>query len=174
MDMTAESVIRECCTNFIIELVKQLKQRLPDNFEILRQTDIFAVENVLKFKQPHIVAILEFFKISKIADVERQYADVRLCTWQNTENTLAFWLEVLAYRDSAGNQRFYELASVAVQILSLPWSNADVERVFSQVNLVKSKLRNGMNLNTLNSILSVRYGLNRNDKCCYEYTLPPK
>lgn len=27
MDMTAESVIRECCTNFIIELVKQLKQR---------------------------------------------------------------------------------------------------------------------------------------------------
>ncbi|KAI4797407.1 hypothetical protein KUCAC02_025136 [Chaenocephalus aceratus] len=45
------------------------------------------------------------------------------------------------------------------QRLSLSHSNAEVERLFRQMSVVKSKLRNRMSLQTLNSILYVRYGL---------------
>ncbi|KAI8035531.1 hypothetical protein M5D96_011689 [Drosophila gunungcola] len=66
------------------------------------------------------------------------------------------------------------LALFALHILSLPWSNAAVERVFSQMNMVKTKLRNKMNLKSLNAILRIRYGLRRHGKCCHDYILPTK
>jgi len=37
-----------------------------------------------------------------------------------------------------------------------PFSNAAVERVFSQMNIVKNNLRNKMGLKSLNAILSIR------------------
>ena len=61
---------------------------------------------------------------------------------------------------------------VAVSVLSLPHSNAEVERVFSQMSVVKSKLRNWMSLQTLNSILYIRYGLKLSGEACYEHELP--
>jgi hypothetical protein len=39
-----------------------------------------------------------------------------------------------------------ELALLALLFLVLPHSNADVERLFSQMNLINSKLRNRMQL----------------------------
>ncbi|XP_053947696.1 uncharacterized protein LOC128856421 [Anastrepha ludens] len=152
-----EKNLRECCTGFVVELVKQLKQRLPDNFNILKQIDAFSVENILKIKNKSITPILEYFNTPNIDQIERQYYEVRQVQWENVDDTVKFWNEVLKYRDSGGNCRFHELALVALQILSLPWSNAEVERVFSQVNLVKSKIRNRMSVDTLNAILSIRF-----------------
>ncbi|KYN16079.1 hypothetical protein ALC57_11688, partial [Trachymyrmex cornetzi] len=51
-------------------------------------------------------------------------------------------------------------------------SNADVERTFSQLNLVKSKIRNRLQNIMVNTILHIRYGLKRHDKCCYNYEIP--
>ncbi|KAL7723182.1 hypothetical protein ACLKA6_018412 [Drosophila palustris] len=113
LDPSSEKEIRDCCSTFLVELIKQLKQRLPDNYNTLKQ-------------------------------------------------------------DSGGNNTFAELAKVAIDLLSLPWSNAEVERIFSQVNLVKSKLRNKLHLSTLNSVLYIRYGLRRLDQCCHSYKVPNK
>lgn len=60
----------------------------------------------------------------------------------------------------------------AVSVLSLPHLNAEVKRVFSQMSVVKSKLRNWMSLQTLNSILYIWYGLNLSGEACYEHQLP--
>ncbi|KRG00510.1 uncharacterized protein Dmoj_GI25982 [Drosophila mojavensis] len=115
----------------------------------------------------------EHLQVDRIADIERQYYDINLVKWENINDSSKFWNEVSNYKDSGGNCRFLDLAAVALQMFSLPWSNAEVERVFRQLNLVKSKLRNSMSLNTINSILSIRYGLRRLGKCCYEYKVPP-
>jgi hypothetical protein len=53
---------------------------------------------------------------------------------------------------------FQDLCDFAQILLILPHSNADVERVFNQKNLVKSQLRNCMCLNTLNNIILIRLG----------------
>jgi len=39
------------------------------------------------------------------------------------------------------------------------------------MNVVKTKLRNRMGPKLLDSILTIRYGLKRNGKCCADYEL---
>ena len=51
----------------------------------------------------------------------------------------------------------------------MPLSNADVERVFSQMSLVKSKLRNKIGQETLSNILHIKYGLRQNGICCKDF-----
>lgn len=81
----------------------------------------------------------------------------------------AFWVEVLNYKDSRGDSAFKELALFCLSLLEMPLSNADVERVFSQMSLVKSKLRNKMGQETLSNILHIKYGLRRKGICCKDY-----
>nr|XP_041632484.1 uncharacterized protein LOC108072286 [Drosophila kikkawai] len=89
------------------------------------------------------------------------------------ENTSTFWSEVKRYRDSAGNP-YEDVVNFALSLLSLPWSNAEVERDFSQVNLVKTKIRNRLEVDTLNAILAIRFGLRHHKLCCHNYNLPEK
>ncbi|KAF0705506.1 Dimer Tnp hAT domain-containing protein [Aphis craccivora] len=64
-------------------------------------------------------------------------------------------------KDASETNPFEELCTLAMQLLVLPWSNADVERLFSQMNLVKTKLRNRMGSKLLDSILTIKSGLRR-------------
>lgn len=55
----------------------------------------------------------------------------------------------------------------------MPFSNAEIERIFSQLNIIKNKMRNKISLDMINSILTIRYGLKRNNKC-YNYDIDEK
>ena len=83
--------------------------------------------------------------------------------------TEEFWLRVLKYTDAAGEQVFYELAHFALALLALPFSNAAVERMFSQMNLLKTKLRNRMKQEMLEAIMHIRSHLNRHELCCNKF-----
>lgn len=58
-----------------------------------------------------------------------------------------------------------------MKFLVLPFSNAEVERVFSGMNLIKTKIRNRFTLNTVNSLLYIRCGLKRINKCCQNFKI---
>ena len=49
-------------------------------------------------------------------------------------------------------------------------SNTDVERLFSNMNNVKTTQRNIMNNETLSAVLVIKYCLHKARKCCYNYT----
>ncbi|XP_033255793.1 uncharacterized protein LOC117195307 [Drosophila miranda] len=167
--------IREMCKDFIKELIIQLRERLPDNFEPLEKLQVFAAENVLKHNKNHndLISILEHFNYKNIDGVLAQYGKIQLVPWQSTDDTIQFWSEVLTYKDAGKNKPFEEIALFAIGILSLPWSNAAIERPH-QMNIVKTKLRNKMTVKSLNSILNIIYGLRRHGKCCHNYQLPEK
>lgn len=67
--------------------------------------------------------------------------------------------------------RFVKLSQIAKLVLVLPHSNADAERVFSLVNLNKTKTRNSLALEgTLSSIMTVKMaGLEPN---CFKWEPP--
>ena len=75
-----------------------------------------------------------------------------------------FWIGVLQHK------AFKDLARYALTCLITPVSNAVVERIFSLVSAVKTKARNQMQLNLLDSIIRIRAGLLLSDKCCKDFT----
>jgi len=65
---------------------------------------------------------------------------------------------------------FHQTSSLALGLLSLPFSNASVERIFSQMNTVLSKLRNKLHVRSVEAILQIKHGLLRNSLTCASFT----
>ena len=88
------------------------------------------------------------------------YADIcDSSTPINEKSTQEFWAGILNITEG-GKSKFEELALFVLQILSLPLSNAIVERVFSEMNSVRCKSRNRMHVDMLQAILRIRLNLN--------------
>jgi len=89
-----------------------------------------------------------------------------------TSDTVQFWAEVYKFRNAADENPYVNLCDLSITVLSLPHPSAHIEKVFSQMNIVKSKLRNRMGLETLNVVLRIRYGLKIVGHTCQSYTIP--
>lgn len=70
-----------------------------------------------------------------------------------------FWACVLDCFNSIGESPFKELALFALRCLTLPVSNAVVERIFSYMNCIKTKGRNKLQLQMLDALLRLRVHL---------------
>ncbi|KAH9362033.1 hypothetical protein HPB48_014972 [Haemaphysalis longicornis] len=94
-----------------------------------------------------------------IEKIQNQWSKITLLVWNQISSTQSFWCEVHFYKDACGENPFAELAGFAMSMLGLPYSNAEVEMRFSQLNIVKSKMRNKPKPETTNAILVVTAGL---------------
>lgn len=171
-----EEMIRHRCITFIVSLVEEIKNRLPENLTLMKKISRISVEHTLNHnKQPLTDIMVQFNKNAEdIARVDDQWHQIHLLKWNETKNTKSFWNEVLNFKDAQGESRFEELATFALTLLILPHSNADVERLFSSMNVIKNKQRNRMSLKLLTAILRVRCGLKLEGKCCNNYEIPLK
>ncbi|XP_077399768.1 uncharacterized protein LOC144034693 [Vanacampus margaritifer] len=172
-----EKDIRRRCVKFIVALSEELQSRLPDNLEALRNMALFGVEEtLLKHREgtAEVIQVAELlgYEPGTIVKIVSQWRNIHLVKWDSTETTIQFWSQVKNYTDSTGANPFQELCNAALAALSLPHSNAEVARLFSRMGVAKSKLRNGMSLRTLNSVLLVRYGLKLAGETCYQHELP--
>ncbi|XP_025996408.2 uncharacterized protein LOC113005286 [Solenopsis invicta] len=170
----AERELRDRCINFLLKLIEQIQIRLPDNYEVLQHISSISVEEALKRNKRKLTDILiEFKKPAEFIDIiERQWQKIQLLHWNEIKDTKKFWYEVNRYTDAGDNKPFKELANFAMELLVLPHSNAEVERLFSAMNITKTKLRNKMQLPMLTAILAIRSGLKRVNKCCKTFDLP--
>ncbi|XP_034192381.1 uncharacterized protein LOC117609807 isoform X4 [Osmia lignaria lignaria] len=83
-----------------------------------------------------------------------------------------FWNSVSKITDSAGNQIFYNISSVAHLCLTLPHSNADVERFFSLVTKIKTKERNRLKPAMISAVMRIKLHLKNKNKNCVTYEIP--
>lgn len=61
-------------------------------------------------------------------------------------------------KQNAGHEaKFGYISKLAIFLLSLPFSNASVERAFSIVGIIKDKLCNKMSINTADAIMRLRF-----------------
>ena len=70
-----------------------------------------------------------------------------------------FWGRLNTVTDGTEEAQFTTLCKFMKCLLVLPHSNADTVRVFSQVNLIKTKLRNRMKTKTVSALLSAKGGI---------------
>lgn len=154
--------IRERCKAFLVELCKQIQDRLPNNVEILEKMSFLSPENATaQVRRPDIASLAVHFK-SICEDVDStigEWEALHRIEWKETKDVESFWIEVYQNKNALGEPRFGHICKLAISLLSLPFSNATVERAFSLVNIIKDKLRNRLSISSTEAILRVRFHL---------------
>ncbi|KAE8285753.1 hypothetical protein D5F01_LYC15421 [Larimichthys crocea] len=146
------------CFDFLKEVLVQYQMRLSESMEMLRKLDVV----MSSVNRPGVKDLpAEFFSCS-VDVLESQLRNIASAGFSSDQAIDAFWLKVEAFQDAGGNQCFKDLALGVIRLLTLPISNAHVERAFSQVILLKDDTRNRMGLRLLSSLIDVRFGLSRN------------
>lgn len=84
------------------------------------------------------------------------------------KTSVELWTRIWLY-EVGQERRFQEIAEFALRVLSTPLSNAVVERAFSILNVVKSKLRNKLQTKMLEALMRLRLWA-RGVKCCAAFT----
>ena len=75
------------------------------------------------------------------------------------ESSLQFWKRRLEARTFDGRKKYPNLKKVVSCMMSLPSSNAAVERLFSELKLLKSSTRNALKRESLVGLLHTKDGL---------------
>ena len=73
----------------------------------------------------------------------------------NSKNAEQFFIGFSKLRNDEDEPLFVALPKFAINILTLPTSNADAERIFSKINLTKTKIRNRLLTSTRAAIVRV-------------------
>jgi len=144
----------------MLELSKEIRKRLPDNIQQqLEALKFLSPSHALSSSKPRIDD-LPFFHLfnGDLGKAEQQWRVIHSLEWKNAEygKTEDFWVEVSAYTDTAGDRNFEDLGNFALSLLALPFSNAAVEHSFSQMSLIKNKLRNRLEQSSLLNIMRIR------------------
>lgn len=165
--------VKARCRDYLLELLKQLKKRLPNNVKALESFQEIDIKNVLcqSDQQRPVFSKLSFLNLyqGSLSVLETQFNKLYTIQWQNVNDIDKFWAEVADHTDAAEEHDFSELGNFMLGLLSLPFSNAAVERVFSQMKLIKTNQRNRMGQLLLENVLHIRSYMNRHRICCEQF-----
>ena len=163
------------------EALNQVEKRLPKSTAIFKGLSSLSPRTILSqtsqvafndLPMPHLRAVnqddieQQYRRILHVAWVEESVFDGRIPT-----DTVKFRSGVLQYKTSSGCFPFRELAIYALSCFSTPVSNAVVERVFSTVTNVNTKVRNRLGAEMLDAIIRIRTHLQFQGKCCKDFTV---
>lgn len=159
------------CQNFLRTSCNQLKSRLDFNlYDRMNKRIYLHPKNVInkKFHEDHkdfndvinsFPSLVDPSKINLINNEWKAILEVRnLSDFISDEDDIdTFWVKVLYIVDENEDIIFKNIAELAINILLFPNSNASVERLWSKLNLEKTKLRCKLLFSTLRSILLSAY-----------------
>ncbi|XP_066985911.1 SCAN domain-containing protein 3-like [Macrobrachium rosenbergii] len=165
--------VKDRCQKYLLELLNQIQMRLPDNVETLLMLKKLHPAIATSQLKDSIVPIAIKYKstFTDMDSLENEWNSVSFDQWPESclKNSVCFWSEVRRKKNSAGEPKYPNISSLALSLFTLPFSNASVERIFSQMNVVHSKLRNRFSVRSVEAILQIRYGLSLQGKSCVNF-----
>ena len=173
--------IREGLGNFLFEMASQIQARLPDNVKILKKINAFDPRNLLSSADMTVISeIASHFgtlgggEVVDVSQVEGELRQLRHTSLSVTIETplLEFWSNVASLKNGE-NQVFPHLARLASVLVCLPISNATVERLFSIMGVIKTKLRNSLAISMVDGVLATRYGIKHRGETCANISILP-
>ena len=171
--------IREKCREFVLKLVAEVQKRLPNNVSLLSDLAKMSPESALKVcGRPSVVSIAASFQAISGSpdDVEREWNSLHRENWESCKDGRIdrerFWAEVGELKMADEELRYPNIFLLGTALMSAPVSNACVERLFSLMNVVKTKQRNRMQTRMTESILRIRCFLHAMGKTCVDYEIP--
>jgi hypothetical protein len=170
-------IVRERCKDFVVELIAQVQSRLPDNIRVLLMLSNLHPTVATSQQKAGIAPLaIQFRQLAPdLSSLENEWNSLHLVTWpaDYLRNSVKFWAHVNTIKDAADKQRYGNISRLALALLSLPFSNATVERLFSLMNVVHTKLRNRLQVRSTEAILQIRYGLKRQELSCTSFQPTP-
>ena len=173
--------IRGQLSNFLFETASQIQARLPDNVKLLNKINVFDPRHLLSSTDMVVVSEIashfsslgggEEIDVSKVEGELRQLRHTSLSVTIETP-LLEFWSAVAKLK-SGDEQVFPHLTRLASVLLCLPISNATVERLFSIMGVVKTKLRNSLAISMVDGVLATRYGIKQQGETCANISILP-
>ena len=89
-------------------------------------------------------------------------------------NIKDYWSTIFKQKNAVGNQMYPNLAKVVSVLCSFPFSNASVERVFSQLKLIKRDHRTALKYESLLSLITSKLWLQQRGSRVTATLDPPK
>jgi len=152
------------CKNFLIESILQIKSRFDLNAEYHDLVECLQPQSAANLNPRSLARICEKMPCLKdVLDTSKLDFEWRLQALDEKLNANLPWEEYwLAVRDAKtpmGEPKYPNLIKLFATLSSLPFSNAAVERVFSQLKLVKTDHRNSLKSMSLVSLLHSKLSL---------------
>ncbi|XP_053699227.1 uncharacterized protein LOC128746206 [Sabethes cyaneus] len=140
---------------FYITLANQIQSRINFNDVIMINMEIIDPKNVRARKHSSILPLLLCFPhlinkelLQNFDDEFREILNIDFTTI-DAHDAVTFWGKVLSIKRFSDSMAFPLLRELIPSLLILPHSSAAVERLFSQFNLNKTKIRNRIGTDTM-------------------------
>ena len=153
------------CRDFYVTAAKEVKKRFPiSNFTIQQLQVIDPACSHREF--PSLVPLAQKFpnlvpqgNVQQLDNEWRRMAFIELPFTHDGMAVDEYWGKMATITDGAEQQQFASLSAFMKGLLALPHANADTERIFSQINLIKSKTRNKLKTQTVSALLATKEGI---------------
>lgn len=161
LDEPRKEAFYSICCNFYIELIKQITKRFNLNDPILKLASKIDPKNLDKLTDFNSILkqFPTFYGTGTEQSIENEFRELKaslLCNTiqlEETDDMATSWQKLLSWKRATGKLAFPLLRKFVSNFLLIPHSSATVERVFSQYNLNKTKVRNRLNTSTMDAIL---------------------
>lgn len=157
--------IRLRCRKFLITMCLEIRKRFRLNDKLWKLAAYLQPSKVLSAKvRVEVPSLYEFVQeVPRVyqGDVQILDDEWRSIPWHNFPdefksqqcNIMDFYKHLSEVKDQEGMAKFKVFATFSLQVLSLPTSNADAERLFSCLTHIKTKTRNSLHLSTIMSLI---------------------
>lgn len=156
---------RSSCIEFVMVACSQIKKRFDFGNETLQYLSYLnppkAMLQSSRNLMPSLLPLMKTLprivnnqQYQVIDDEWRQLPYFELPAHIDVKGQVdVFWSKLLICDESDQGLTFKNLSKFVLNVISLPHSNADCERIFSKVNLIKTKTRNKVITPTMSGIL---------------------
>lgn len=149
--------IKKSCRNYYIALCKEIVKRFDFENKILKAMEITDPQNL----GPTLLPLMQLFpnlvKETNFQDIDGEWRQLRnLEIDMDKTDFEKFWAYVFQIKDATNELMFPHLKNFLSALIALPHGSAVVERLFSQLNLIKTKTRNCLSVETVDSIMAAK------------------
>lgn len=144
---------------YYIELCSQIKRRFNFKDKHLELASNFTPTMAMS---GNILSIANFINLYPNIEIDIEAANAEwqllpdIVTFSENTNINEFWKKVNNLKSMDDTLTFKNLMKIVKVILALPHSSATAERIFSQLALIKTCLRNRLLVTTVSSILHIK------------------
>jgi hypothetical protein len=146
-------ILRARSIDFYIEGAIQIQNRFDFSSTVLQNMGLLNPHVIFNEDRESIMPLATHFP-NLVTKNNLQALDLEWRQLRNSNQKICtFWLKVENEKYADTTPVYPLLSKFALNLLSLPHSSANVERIFAQVNLLKTKQRNRVSTSTIVGLL---------------------